>query len=343
MPQRAPTQNEQNNKQDSTPYVPKTDEECNEAFRTTGRIVKRVRQGRSTPKGLWGQSYILHIFADKVAYSCRVTHSKAFSDPCVCGRRACSQFPGYAYLPLGAFAGFRPVLCCLASSSQCPAPLPLLFPQFGYFPPSPTSGFLEFGIELLQIPAKTPRRPPPSRDNTASPASPGKPGHSPRQTPTASHIASSPQQSRETPRQKENVLASAAPAVGSGRISDNLTLVRSATSRHQTCPHWIEMNVVDESQKRPPLLYHQTLVARLKNMSALFAQGIEADSESALQPPHSLDQVSLRSFHRKIIMVIHDHIRVEEPLALSTYLKKCLLKIAWRSPRQRALCGSCPG
>ncbi len=55
-------------------------------------------------------------------------------------------------------------------------------------------------------------------------------------------------------------------------------------------------------------------------MSALVAQGIEADAESALQPPHSLDQVSLRSFHRKIIMAIHDHIRVEEPLALSTYL-----------------------
>ena len=44
-------------------------------------------------------------------------------------------------------------------------------------------------------------------------------------------------------------------------------------------------------------------------MSVLLSQGVEANAESALQPPHPFYEVALGSFHRQVVMVTHDHRR----------------------------------
>ena len=61
-------------------------------------------------------------------------------------------------------------------------------------------------------------------------------------------------------------------------------------------------------------------------MAALPAQGVEEDAERALQPPHPLYEVALGSFHRQVVMVTHDYVRVEQPAALRRGLKKCFLE-----------------
>src|SRR5262245_37485669 len=48
-----------------------------------GRAAQGVVCSRRQP---WGQSYILHFSSNQIADPRRMTHRKAFSDPCVCRR-----------------------------------------------------------------------------------------------------------------------------------------------------------------------------------------------------------------------------------------------------------------
>ena len=51
------------------------------------------------------------------------------------------------------------------------------------------------------------------------------------------------------------------------RILDSWTThICAVRHRHDTRTHRIEVNGVDQPQKRPALLYHQALIPRLKNM-----------------------------------------------------------------------------
>ena len=61
-------------------------------------------------------------------------------------------------------------------------------------------------------------------------------------------------------------------------------------------------------------------------MPALPSQGVEANAKGALQPPHPLYQVSFRRFQRQMVMVTHDHVRMEQPAALRRGLKKRLFE-----------------
>ena len=71
--------------------------------------------------------------------------------------------------------------------------------------------------------------------------------------------------------------------------------------------HRIEVNVVDQSQKRPPLLDQKALVARLKYVPTLPMKGVKPDAESPLQPLHSVHQISLRVFERQVVGIAHYH------------------------------------
>ena len=56
------------------------------------------------------------------------------------------------------------------------------------------------------------------------------------------------------------------------------------------------------------------------------SQGVETDAGGALQPQHPFYELGPRSFHRQMVMIPHDYIRMEQPAALRRGLKKCLFE-----------------
>jgi len=105
-----------------------------------------------------------------------------------------------------------------------------------------------------------------------------------------------------------------------------VTILRQLRHRHEVCPHRIQVQIMANLPQGFTFLHQECFIASLEQMAPFAPQFVKPVGKGGLQPLHPRDQISVRRFHRQMVVVAHHHECVQHPVRFRAGLEQARLK-----------------